>query len=88
MTNNDTPRVLGLKATIGVGRDRVLVGYLPHDGWWCDCPARRHDCAHLDAVRALLDNDAHPPRVDVDLQGLKKDPGVCNFCNTHGGPRE
>jgi hypothetical protein len=45
--------VVAVKVTVGDGRDRAVVGWLPSEGWWCDVHGKRR-CAHVGDALAWL----------------------------------
>lgn len=52
---DDAHEVVGIKAAIGDGPDRVLVGWLRADArWWCEEHGHR-SCEHLDALARMIE---------------------------------
>ena len=48
--------VVGIKAAVGDGPDRVVVGWLRDDRrWWCEQHGHRR-CEHLDALTRLIED--------------------------------
>ncbi len=53
MTADPMP-IVAVKVTVGSGRDRAVVGWLPSESWWCDACGKRRTCAHMPAALAWL----------------------------------
>ncbi len=52
---DDARAVVAIKATIGDGPDRVVVGWLRDDPrWWCEEHGHRR-CEHLDALARVVE---------------------------------